>query len=61
MTEAKILRIRDVEARIALKKSAIYEMIQRGEFPKAIKLGPRAVGWRVADVDEWIASRPAAA
>lgn len=35
-------------------------MIQRGEFPKQVKLGARAVGWRRRDIEAWLDSRPAA-
>ena len=40
-----------------LSRSSIYAMAKLGTFPAPIKLGPRAVAWRVADVRTWIASR----
>ena len=42
---------------LGLSKATIYRLLKRNRFPKSIKLGPRAVGWRLKDIDEWIASR----
>lgn len=56
--EQKILRLDDVRRVTGLSKTAVYGLIKRGAFPRPIQLTPRAVGWRVADVDEWVASRP---
>ena len=50
----KILRQRAVSAKTQLGKSAIYDKIQKGEFPAPIPLGARAVGWVEAEVDHWI-------
>ena len=57
----KVLRLPALMARVGLRRSAIYELIQRGEFPRPIKLSPRAVGRLAAEVDEWLASRERAA
>lgn len=35
----------------------IYEMIRRGDFPRQVQLGRRAVGWIADDVVEWIYSK----
>lgn len=58
-TKARILRIRKVRDRTGLAPSSIYEKIAKGEFPKSIALGARAVGWIEAEIDEWIAARKA--
>ena len=55
-----ILRRRDVEARIGLKTSALYVMVQAGEFPKPVRLSKRRVGWVEAEVEAWIQARLAA-
>ena len=56
MTEA-ILRRPEVCRRTGLGRSALYSAIQENRFPRAIKLGPRAVGWLASEVDTWIESR----
>jgi len=54
---SKILRRKDVEAMIGLSRSTIYKLISEDMFPKPIKLGPRAVGWRLSDVEIWLDTR----
>ena len=49
-----ILRRPDVEALTGLSRSTIYKFMNDGTFPKAVKIGPRAVGWRQADIDDWL-------
>lgn len=53
----KTLRRPDVQNITGLSRSTIYAMMAEGEFPKPIKLGKRAVGWREADVAAWLESR----
>jgi prophage regulatory protein len=52
-----ILKRQSVEARTGISRSGIYQKIARGEFPKPISLGPRAVGWLESSIDDWIQSR----
>ena len=54
---AKILRRKDVETMTGLSRSTIYKLMSQGTFPKAIRIGPRAVGWRLSDIEVWIDSR----
>lgn len=53
----RIIRRREVEVRTGLSRSTLYAMMAEGEFPKPIKLGKRAVGWREADIAAWLESR----
>ena len=55
----RILRRRQVEALIGLRRSAIYAAVAAGRFPRPIKLGPRCVGWLEHEVNGWIAERVA--
>jgi prophage regulatory protein len=50
----KILKRPAVEARTGLSRSTIYAGMAKGTFPQAVKLGPRAVGWREADIAAWL-------
>jgi prophage regulatory protein len=54
MLAKKIWRLPVVLEQTGLSRSTIYEMISRGEFPRQINLGPRAVGWVSDDVLGWI-------
>lgn len=43
-----------------LAASTIYEKVREGTFPKPVKLGPRASGWKASDIEKFIAGlRPA--
>jgi len=55
-----ILRLPAVKSRTGLSRSTIYLRLSRGEFPKPIALGPRAVGWLENEVQEWLEQRIAA-
>ena len=49
-----ILRIEGVFCRTGLKRTMLYDLIAKGEFPKQVPLGARAVGWYEDEVDEWV-------
>jgi len=54
-----ILRRREVEKLTGLARSTIYQYVKAGVFPAPVRLGARAVGWRYADVFDWINTREA--
>ncbi|MCK1354650.1 AlpA family phage regulatory protein [Bradyrhizobium sp. CW7] len=46
---------------ITYHRTYLYSLIQRGLFPRPVKLGPGRYGrtaFRVADIEQWIADRP---
>ena len=53
----KVLRLPDVMDRVGLGSSFTYLLIQRGDFPKPVHLGKRAVGWPEAEVNAWLEER----
>ncbi len=54
----QMLRMEEVIERTALSRSVIYEMMNAGEFPAAVKVGRKAVRWQAGELDEWLANRP---
>jgi len=52
----RILRIRQVLEMTGLRRTALYEKMHANQFPKSVKLGVRAVGWREGDVLSWMES-----
>lgn len=52
----RILRMKDLPAKVGFAPSTIYELVAKGEFPKPFKLMPggRAAGWLESTVDEWL-------
>ena len=56
-TPTRILRMKEVAARVNLCKAMIYRLQAQGDFPKSIKLSQRATGWYEHDVEAWLAAR----
>jgi prophage regulatory protein len=53
----RILRLPDVESLTGLKKSTIYDLAKKGQFPRQILIHRRMAGWSEAAVLTWIQSR----
>ncbi len=53
-----LVRRRQVEQLIQLSRSTIYAAVKAGTFPAPIRIGARAVAWKLSDVEAWIAARP---
>ncbi len=54
-----LLRRPAVEARVGLSRAWIYSAMEKGEFPRPVKIGRRAVAWPTSVIDRWIAERMA--
>lgn len=50
----RILRIDDVVELTGISRSMIYKLQSASDFPSSIQLSERAVGWRRADVVQWL-------
>lgn len=55
-----LLRLPEVSRRVGIKRSAIYALIERGEFPPPVRLGARVSAWPSDEIDAWVAARIAA-
>lgn len=55
--ERRILRRPEVEQKVGLKRAQIYTLMREDKFPKAVRLGARAVGWDSIEIDQWILDR----
>ncbi len=51
---ARLLRLPEVIARVGLKRSAIYQRMSDGRFPKSRSLGPKCAVWVESEIDDWI-------
>jgi len=51
-----ILRTREVMRLTGQARSTLYDKLSRGEFPKPVKLGQRAIGWYTSDIAKWLES-----
>ena len=52
----RTIRRQQLREMVPLAESTIYEMEQRGEFPRRFPLSPRCVVWDLAEVEAWLAS-----
>ena len=56
----RIMRFPEVLDCTGYKKTSIYKMMSKGNFPKQVRLGMAknsAVGWRQSEIKEWIDSK----
>ena len=53
----KILRRAAVEQATGLPRATIYDKIDKGTFPRPIKLGERSVGWLETEIIAWQKAR----
>ena len=52
------LRLQAVIRVTGLSRSTLYRLIANEQFPRPVRLGPRAVAWRRTDVEAWGEARP---
>jgi len=53
----RILRLPTVRERCSLSAATIYRRMAAGDFPRAVSLGGRRIGWRESAINAWIAAR----
>lgn len=62
----RVIRIQELSEILGLSRSSIYNLMNPTStsfdesFPRPIRLGKAAVGWRLSAVMAWIAARPEA-
>ena len=52
-----LLRLPQVIERVGLRRTAVYDLVKRGEFPRPVRLGRRCVCWPSDAVDSWVRER----
>lgn len=50
----RLIRMPEVLSKTGFKKSWIYLLISIHSFPKPIKMGPRAIAFVEAEIDQWV-------
>lgn len=53
----RILRMAELERKVGLKKTQIYDLISKGQFPRGVKLSTRATGWFEHEIDAFLLAR----
>lgn len=52
-----LLKAEEVLERTGMSRTTLYQMINKGLFPKQLQTTIRSVRWLERDVNDWIASR----
>lgn len=52
-----LIRREKLHQMVPLSVRTIFDMEQRGEFPRRIALTSRCVVWKLQEIEDWIASR----
>ena len=56
----RILRLKDLQARIGLSRSTIYDRLDIDSprydcsFPRPFKIGKKSIGWTEESIETWI-------
>ncbi|HBB5098319.1 AlpA family transcriptional regulator [Escherichia coli] len=59
-TPSRILRMAELTRLLGISRSTIYEKMNPASkyydatFPRPVRLGSSAVGWRASAIDEWL-------
>ena len=59
----RFIRMRELKEMISLSRSSIYDKLNAKSprhdpsFPRAVKLGTSAIGWRQSEIHQWIRTR----
>jgi len=49
----KFYRVNDLVTLTGLSRSTIYRLVDKGEFPKPVKLSARVIGWEEEVLFKW--------
>ena len=53
----RILRLPEVMAAVGFGRAHIYNLMAEGKFPKARRIGVRAVGWDSLEIEAYVATK----
>ena len=54
----KLLRLPEVIERTSLRRSTIYDLMEKGLFPRPVKIsGARSNAWIAAEIDSYVDGR----
>jgi|OpeIllAssembly_1097287.scaffolds.fasta_scaffold2374680_1 prophage regulatory protein len=53
----RVLRLPEVLLRTGKRRTSLLQAVRRGDFPRPIHLGPRAIGFVESEVEAWIDAR----
>ena len=54
MSHFKVIKLAQVKELTTFSSATIYRLIEKGEFPRQLKLAERSSGWLLEDIYNWI-------
>lgn len=51
----RIVTKKELKTIVPYSPQHILKLEKKGEFPKRIRIGARRVGWRLSDIENWLA------
>jgi prophage regulatory protein len=53
-----VVRPTEIAYVLGVSRPTAYRLEREGSFPRRRQLGPRATGWLLSDLENWLRSRP---
>ena len=53
-----IIRPHKLAEKLGISTVTLWRMEKAGELPRRVKIGPRIVGWRESEINDWLDKRP---
>lgn len=50
----RLVRIKEINECFAIPVSTIWYWVNKGNFPKPIKMGARFIAWRESELNAWL-------
>ena len=54
MNTLKVIKLAQVKELTTFSSATIYRLIEKGKFPRQLKLAERCSGWLLEDIYNWI-------
>ena len=53
----ELLKVKDIQARLGIGRSAVYALIHEPSFPVPIVINSRTLRWEISEFEQWLISR----
>jgi len=54
---SELIRVRDIQKRLGIGRSATYALIHEPSFPKPIVINQRVLRWEIQEFENWLLTR----
>jgi len=56
-SELQFYRVNELTKILSVSRASIYNWLNKGTFPKPIKISDSVTVWRKSDIEDWVLSR----